>query len=249
MSLDRLIRYHERRVRAARSATEIFDHTLAAAGELGFNRLAIVHASWFIRPGRRLIFHHNFDEWGEIFVARRYYLHDPALLTSQRTNRPFTWNEMRRTLQPDPKQVRILDEAVRHGLRIGLTVPVSVPGEPAGCCTFATDASELPSPALCRAAAWIADEAFAEARRVNGYPVPIEVTDVPHINARRLECLRWAVIGRTDAQIALIMGLTLNTVRTYMRDLRRMFGVCSRTELARVAQRAGLIGLDDSISQ
>src|SRR3546814_6633009 len=77
-----------------------------AAGELGFNRLAIVHASWFIRPGRRLIFHHNFDEWGEIFVARRYYRHDPALLYSQRTNRPFSWRELRWELPPDPKQAR-----------------------------------------------------------------------------------------------------------------------------------------------
>ncbi|PQM27773.1 hypothetical protein CVO77_04190 [Sphingopyxis lindanitolerans] len=248
MPLNRLIRDHERQVRAARSAAEIFDHTLAAAGELGFNRLAIVHASWFIRPGRRLIFHHNFDEWGDIFVARKYYRHDPALLTSQRTNRPFTWNEMRRTLQPDPKQTRILDEAVRHGLRIGFTVPVSVPGEPAGCCTFATDASELPSAELCRAAAWIADEAFAEARRLHGYPVAIEATEVPHVSARRLECLRWAVIGRTDAQIALIMDLRLSTVRSYMADLRQMFGVCSRTELACAALRVGLIGLDDIMS-
>src|SRR3546814_4563005 len=71
MPRNRLVLHHQRRVRAARSAAEIFDHTLGAAGELGLNRLAIVHASWFIRPGRRLIFHHNFDEWGEIFVARR----------------------------------------------------------------------------------------------------------------------------------------------------------------------------------
>src|SRR5690606_14869340 len=108
----------------------------------------------------RLLFHHNFDEWGEIFVARKYYRHDPALLHSRRTNRPFTWSEMRRNLPFDPKQARILEEAVQHGLRIGFTVPVSVPGEPTGCCTFATDASELPSSELCRAAAWIADEAF-----------------------------------------------------------------------------------------
>src|SRR3546814_14812089 len=82
----------------------------------------------------------------------------------------LTWNEMRRNLPPDPKQARILNEAGRHGLRVGLTVPVAVPGEPAGCCTFATDASELPSPALCRAAAWIADDHFAEERRLHGYP-------------------------------------------------------------------------------
>src|SRR3546814_12045205 len=83
---------------------------------------------------------------------------------------------LRRELPPDPKQARILNEAIHHGLRIGFTVPVSVPGEPAGCCTFATGASELPPAELCRAAAWIADEAFAEARRLHGYPVPTAAT-------------------------------------------------------------------------
>src|SRR3546814_17292902 len=153
MPYNRLSRHHQRQVRAARSASEIFDHTLGAAVELGFNRLAIVHASWFIRPGRRLIFHHNFDEWGEIFVARRYYRHDPALLYSQRTNRPFSLRELRRELPPDPKQARILNEAIHNGLRIGSTVPVSVPGEPAGRCTFATGARDPPPPDLRRAAA------------------------------------------------------------------------------------------------
>lgn len=86
MPFDRLIDQHQERVRAARSGEEIFDHTLAAAGELGFSRLAIVHATWFIWPGCRLIFFHNFDEWGRIYLARNYHRHDPALFLSQRTN-------------------------------------------------------------------------------------------------------------------------------------------------------------------
>jgi LuxR family quorum-sensing system transcriptional regulator CciR len=246
MSVDRLIEQHQRQVRTARSGDEVFDYTLAAASELGFSRLAMVHATWFIRPGRRLIFFHNFDEWGSIYLARHYHRHDLALLLSQRTNRPFSWWHMRRTLPADPAQTRMLREAGRHGLRVGFTVPVAVPGEPAGCCSFATDASELPPAPLCRAAASIADEAFAEARRIYGYPAPIDET-APHLSPRRLECLRWAVIGRTDAQIAMIMNAKVSTIRSYMADLRRLFGVCSRTELARAAQRAGLIGLEDAI--
>src|SRR3546814_18940525 len=89
---------------------------------------------------------------------------------------------MARNLPPGPMPASILTEAGRHGLRVGLTVPISVPGEPAGCCTFATDASELPRAAYCRAAAWIAGEAFAEARQLHGYPVTIDEA-VPHKSA------------------------------------------------------------------
>lgn len=245
MSLGRLIEQHSKLVRAARSGAEILDYTRDAVRELGFNRVAIVHAQWFVRPGNRLIFLHNFGEWGDIFIERRYYRNDPALLLSQRCNRPFTWAEMLRRLGPNAMRSRILRQAGHHGLRLGLTIPVTVPGEPAGCCSLATDANELPCATYRCAAAAIAEEAFEEARRIHGYPVPIDES-APHLPPRKLECLRWAVIGRTDEQIALIMNAKVSTVRSYMADLRVAFGVCSRTELARVAQRAGLIGLEDN---
>lgn len=153
---------------------------------------------------------------------------------------------MLRRLGPHPMRSRIIGEARRHGLRVGLTVPIAVPGEPAGCCTFATDADALPCLAYRCAIAAIAEEAFEEARRIHGYPMPIDET-APHLAPRMLECLRWAVIGRTDEQIGLIMGAKVTTIRSYMANLRRTFGVCSRTELARAAQRAGLIGIEDAI--
>jgi len=246
IGLERLIEQAIKRVRSARTFDTIFDHTRDAVGELGFPRLAIVHSLWFTRPGSRLLFKHNFDEFGEIFVARRYFVHDPALKLAQRCNRPFTWAEMLRRLGPHPMRSRIIGEARRHGLRAGLTVPVTVPGEPAGCCSFATDAAELPCLAYRCAAAAIAEEAFEEARRIYGYPIPIDESP-PHLAPRMLECLQYAVTGLTDEQIGLVMGAKVTTIRSYMADLRRIFGVCSRTELARVAQRAGLVGIEDPI--
>jgi len=102
MLINRLIEQRQKRVSTSRGGEEIFDHTLAAASELGFNRLAMIHATWFIRPGGRLIFLHNFDEWARIFLDRNYHRHDPALFLSQRTNRPFSWQCMRRMLPADP---------------------------------------------------------------------------------------------------------------------------------------------------
>src|SRR3546814_13163295 len=130
MPLDRLIEQHRKQVRAARSGAVIFETTLDAVRELGFNRAAIVHAQWFVRPGKRLLFLHNFDEWGYIFVARKYYRHDPALLTSQRTNRPFTWTAMARNRPTGPMPSTTPANSGRHVLRLGLAFPISVPGKP-----------------------------------------------------------------------------------------------------------------------
>ena len=243
MPLHLLIEQYEKRARAARSAPELFDHTAATARELGFDRLALIHGLWFRRPAGGLIRMDNFGEWADIFIARRYYRFDPVLLAAQRTNRAFPWSEIRRLCGDIPGNSRILGEAQHHGLRVGFSVPVGVLGEPSGCCSFATSASALPPPDYCRAAAWIAQEAFAEARRLHGFPANAEA--MPDLSPRALECLRWAAIGRTDQQIAAIMEVKLTTVRTYMAQLRRAFGVCSRTELSRQAQRFGLIDLED----
>lgn len=247
MTLDRLIDAHRRSVRAALSADVIFMHTVDSVGELGFNRVALVQHIWFLNQERQYFCLDNYGEWHDIFIARKYYRRDPVHLAALRTNRCFAWNELGSILGPDRLHRPILREAAKHGLRCGLTVPIGVPGEPPGSGSLGTDASNLPSREHCRSAAWIVDEAFAELRRTCGLPLEI-VDERPRLSPRRLECLRLAAIGRTDAEIARHMGIALPTVRTHMTYLRRVYGVRTRTQLARLAQRLGLVGIDDIIT-
>lgn len=246
MPLDRLIDQHRRSVRAARRDQDILRTTIDAVGELGFDRVALVQMAWFLRQDRQYFCLDNYGEWHDIFIARQYYRRDPAHLASLRTNRCFAWSELGSILGRGRLHLPILREAARHGLRRGLTVPIGVPGEPAGSGSLGTDASELPPRDHCRAAAWIVDEAFAEVRRVYGLPAEID-DDAPPLSPRRLECLRLAAIGWTDVEIAARMGIAATTVRTHMAYLRRVYAVRSRTQLARLAQHLGLIGVDDYI--
>lgn len=246
MSLERLIDQHRRAARAARRDRDILDHTIAAVGELGFDRVALVQPVWFLRREPRYFCLDNYGEWRDIFIARQYYRRDPAHLAAQRTNRCFAWSELRAILGARLLHRPILREAARHGLRNGLTVPIGVPGEPVGSGSFATGSSALPSEDRCRAAAWIVNEAFAEVRRLYGYPIDIG-DDAPPLSPRRLECLRLAALGCTDKQIARQLDISPATVRTHMAYLRRAYGVRTRTQLARLAQRLGLVGLDDAV--
>lgn len=141
--------------------------------------------------------------------------------------------------------LRILSEAKRHGLRTGLSVPVGVMGEPHGCCSFATNTDELPSPWYRRAAALIGADAFREARRLHGFPA--RAKRLPRLSDRKLECLELVAIGKTDPEIALILGLKDCTVRSYMVQLREDFGVVSRAQLAVEALRFGLVDYNDAI--
>lgn len=246
MPLERLIEQHRKSVRAARRDGDILTDTVDAVRELGFDRVALVQMVWFVRQEQRYFCLDNYGEWHDIFIARHYYRRDPVHLASLRTNRCFAWSELGSILGRSRVHRPILAEAARHGLRVGLTVPVGVAGEPPGSASLATDRSELPPRDHCRAAAWIVDEAFAEVRRIYGYPSTIE-DDPPPLSPRRLECLRLAALGLGDAEIALRMGIALSTVLTHMKYLRQTYAVRSRTQLARIAQRYGLIGIDEII--
>lgn len=247
MALDRMFDDFERCARRSRNPLELFGYSEAFARELGFDRLAIVHGMAFFRPDGGLIWMDNFGSWRDVFVERKYFRDDPGLLTAQCTSRAFTWRQMSRLGRYGPRQRKIEREAARHGLRNGLTVPVGAFGEPAGCCSFATSSGELPPRPFCRIAALLASEAFTEARRLHGFPSPNPV--MPRLSARRLECLRWAAMAKTDEEIAGIMNIALSTVRTYMNDLRRAFGVYSRTQLAVYAVRLGIVGFEDVVPQ
>lgn len=245
MGLHRLIEEFADRARRCACAGELFGLIEAAAREIGFPRVALVHGLWFRQPDRRLIRLDNFGEWADIFIERKYYRDDPALLACQRTNTAFAWTQLSELIPLGRKQLAILGEAQRHGLYTGFTLPVGVMGEPHGCCSFSRNRSDLPSRWHRRAATLIAADAFREARRLHGFPA--RARRVPQLSRRKLECLRYLSCGKTDGEIATILGLRESTVRTYMAMLRRDFDVVSRAQLATEALRFGFIGYDDAI--
>lgn len=245
MGLHRLIEDFAERARKCATASDLFSVVEAAAREIGFPRFALVHGLWFRQPSRRLIRIDNFGEWADIFIERQYYRDDPALLACQRTNVAFSWTQMPQLLPFGQRQIAILAEASRHGLRTGFTLPVGVIGEPSGCCSFSCNRQRLPPQMIRRAATLIAADAFCEARRLHGFPA--RAKHQPQLSRRKLECLRYLSCGKTDGEIATILGLREPTVRTYMTMLRNDFDVVSRTQLAVEALRFGLIGYDDAI--
>lgn len=245
MGLDRLIETFAERSRDCATPAELFALTEAAAREVGFSKLALVHGLSFRCPTRNLIRLDNFGEWADLFVERGYYQDDPALLACQRINTAFPWGMMRDLVPFTERQERIVREARHHGLNNGYTLPIGVMGEPAGCCSFVSGRSKLPSRERCRAASLLGADAFCQARRLHGFPA--RAIHAPQLSRRKLECLRYLAIGKTDGEIATILGLSQPTVRTYMTMLRRDFDVVSRAQLVFAALRFGFIGFDDAI--
>jgi DNA-binding CsgD family transcriptional regulator len=62
------------------------------------------------------------------------------------------------------------------------------------------------------------------------------------LTSREIEVLRLIAIGRSNADIAMVLAISLNTVATHVRNILAKTGCANRTEAAAYAMRRGLAG-------
>jgi LuxR family quorum-sensing system transcriptional regulator CciR len=151
---------------------------------------------------------------------------------------------MPRMIQLTPRDLRVLDAAAGHGIGDGFTVPAHVPGELSGSCSFATARGIPMRPdklALTQLVGAFAFEAARRLTRVHQQPG----TTVVHVSARERECLVWVARGKSDWEIARILGISPDTVHQYVKHARVAHDVVSRSQLVAKALFSGTISFLD----
>ena len=214
-----------------------------AALELGFHHFALLdHAS--LVGGRGLVRLDNYPHgWVSELVACGYAADDPVHLASRCSNMGFRWGDLGSLISLERRHRRILSRSRYHGLGDGFTVPANVPGEPGASCSFAVRAgSELPVARL-NCAELVGAHALRAARRLRRFKPPPR----PRLSRRELECLRLVARGKTDWEIATILGLSTHTVRQYVKRARAAYGAVSRTQVVAYGLRDGWLSFEDAI--
>jgi LuxR family quorum-sensing system transcriptional regulator CciR len=244
--LSRLVGEFRDVAQAATTAPELAGKIEDVELELGFEFVAVLHSVSLFQPSARLIRYENYPAgWDRRLVGRGYKIIDPILTAARRRVSAFCWPDALSHTRVTHHQHSILADAARHGIRQGITIPANVPGEPEGSVSFAT----------CRTCGirpervWIAEAvgriAFEAARRIAGLAgLP---NDIPHVGDRVRECIYWIAHGKTDQDIADILGIGLETVRTYVKSAFRLFSVITRGQLVHEALRLGVIDFVPSI--
>ena len=65
--------------------------------------------------------------------------------------------------------------------------------------------------------------------------------DAADLNARELAILRMLDVGRSNQQIARALGVTVNTVKWYLKNIYAKLGATNRAEAVSTARRGGLL--------
>jgi LuxR family quorum-sensing system transcriptional regulator CciR len=210
--------------------------------DLGFRYFALTHHVDVRRSSEAIRIHNYPDGWAEWFDEQSLGASDPAHRASNVTSVGFTWSRLPEMIVLTDKDRQVLDLARSEGIGEGFTVPAHVPGEAHGSCSFACAASDPFSDqnlSLLQLVGSFAFEAARRMRRDRFSQGPVQLTD------RQRECVIWAARGKSDWEIARILGISDQTVIEHLKHARERYGVGRRTLLAVHALFDGTIGFLD----
>jgi LuxR family quorum-sensing system transcriptional regulator CciR len=210
--------------------------------DLGFRYFALTHHVDVRRSSEAIRIHNYPDGWAEWFDEQSLGATDPVHRASNITSVGFAWSKLPDMIALTPMDRRVLELARREGIGEGFTVPAHVPGEAHGSCSFACVPGERfadEHQALLQLVGAFAFEAARRMRRTRFSPGPIQLTD------RQRDCVMWAARGKSDWEIAKVLGISEATVGEHLRHAYERYGVGKRTLVAIHALFDGTIGFLD----
>lgn len=227
------------------SLTELGTLIGDASAELGFHYFALLHHASLTAAARPYVRIDNYPaEWVAELIHDDLCRNDPVHLASRRAAAAFLWADLRSLIPLRREQTTILERSRHFGLGEGLTVPVNVPGEPSGSCSFAMRrGKDLPHRRLL-CAEIIGAHAFSAARRLAGFP---RHSERPHLSRRELDCLRLVAAGKTDWEVSVILGISVETARQYVKRARAAYDAATRAQLVVLGLRDDWLTFDEAL--
>lgn len=236
--VDRFIR----EVRELGSEEQLAEALSAVTHDLGCRYYALTHHVAVPQSASAVNIHNYPERWAEWFETQELGTSDPVRRASSLTSIGFAWSRLADLVELTAKDRRILELASKQGIGDGFTVPAHVPGEVHGSCSFACRSGEIfpeQHVPLLQLVGAFAFEAARRMRRVRVLPEPVRLTE------RQRECVVWAARGKSDWEIATILGISEETAAEHLRHARERYGVGKRTLVAIHALFDGHIGFLD----
>lgn len=229
-----------------RTVDELQEALIRTTRILGFSQFAMGHHVDLSAPPQGAIRLTTYNEdWIAHGLERGYFAEDPVHLASTKTSNGFLWRDVGDIIRLTPRHKQVLLEATGFGLSAGFTVPVYIPGEYHGSCSFAArsldnlPANALPIAQLC------GTFAFEAARRMMRRALKIEEAVIPDLRPRELEALILVGKGKTDKEIAEILGISAATAHEHVEGARRAYGNAQRAYMIVRALFDGQVSFTD----
>lgn len=233
LGLDRLDRW------ATSDVKTVIDDFISGIGDWGFDVAAAgVWLGSQTRRAPRFFFNTWPTDWLEIYERERCFEADFVVATAANQSAPFLFTEALQAFARADNYKAVWARGVAYGWVDGFGVPVHGPGGTVGLVSLATKRPltlRLTERATIAAmATYVHDRCRKEIGLGADYTAP-------DLTRRERECLTWVAYGRTDEEIAVILGISRTTVRSYIDTARAKLEADSRAQAVALMAMHGLL--------
>jgi LuxR family quorum sensing-dependent transcriptional regulator len=202
-------------------------------------------------------------EWQTTYFSEGFLESDPVLMRALSSNAPFLWSDVKLPPSPGGRMSgaqRTMDAARDQGYRDGMTIPLQLVdgnGSPYRSLwsLYWKDAEhELPTVAArhrtyFRLLAQVWEQRLQELSpglstgMIGNLAVIENMRAHQALTAREVDTLCWAARGKTSAETASILGLSVETVTTHLYKATRRLGAANKTHAVAIAIHRGIISV------
>lgn len=189
----------------------------------------------------RFFFNNWPASWIDLYNQHGFFADDPYVAESRRRTTPFLWDEI--VDRPDtlPRAREIHRIGWDYGWRQVLGIPIHGPFNFEGMVSMASMEPlilSLSDRALLRAASMTIHERCRRSIEPAGDADP---DANPVLTKRELECMRWVAAGKTDWEIAQLLGIAPPTAHYHVERAKKKLKTSSRTGAVALLVLQGLI--------
>lgn len=175
--------------------------------------------------------------WWSRYLEQSYISRDPIVQYLRFENVPFTW-DVAYTRSHDHADVELIrGEASEFGLREGFVVPITMVGGLQLAFSFGARHFDVDP----RTLSTLAFATSLAAGHYLNFAASVRLTDSQIISGRERDCLAWAAEGKTDWEIATILGISTPTVHKHLASTRDKLRAVNKFHAVAIGLRTGLI--------
>lgn len=237
--LDRTLAFLSE-VKQISSASDLTNAAMRATSAYGVKKIL---AGFIPRPGllpgdqmRHVLLADWPTQWAELYFQNGYLFQDPTIRRVLSASPTFSWNEFSKTSDIGRSEKLVMDRAKDCSLDNGCTVPlVSLDGRKVGFSFAGPDIDD--SPEAKGTMSLIASFAFGRVIELRTEAAKVAARLTP----REREVIAWISAGKTDWEISVILGVSVQAIEKHIFNVRTKLGAVNRAHAVAEAFRAGLI--------
>ncbi len=217
-----------RQIRTAENEKDVIDAYAPYVAQHGFTHIYLSHlVNPANVPAKDMM---SITTWPEELLQRRNerydFMHDPIALGALRTKRPFRWRTAMEWA--NRRGQKVIDLAHDYGIKDGYLFPIHSLERVTGAISLGGEKLDV-SPDEISEIELVSMSAYGQLEDMLG---PFPYQRVVDLSVREAEVVQFVAAGKSNRDIATILGIKPDTVKDTLRNASRKLGTLNRTHTA-----------------